>query len=324
MKIPILSLSVAVILFVKFHADAGVVAGPITNPSNGHEYYLLSPNSWTESETEAENLGGTLAIIRNADEQQWVFSTFGSYAGTNRNLWIGLHRRWQGGPFAWVTGEKIDYVNWAAGNPDNFGGVESCVLMYQPKDVQPGKWNDFSDTGRMNDPICGVVEVQGKASEKALTGAEKSLIGTWYEHGDSDLPCWIAGTGNMIFAIDHDRNTSRLISISKRTIFAVNWRQHAEVLKDQILWSEGNWWSREPMEYMFDDFHGHNPYSQQELSGDTEHSASWKYKYLPFERWDYSGLHTNGISAMYAFPWKEQLRMSELEGWPTPPSSGSQ
>jgi len=249
MKTPITFLSVAVLLLTNIHAGAGIIAGPVTNPTNGHDYYLLAPNSWTASETEAENLGGTLAVIKNAAEQDWVFSTFGAYGGTNRNLWIGLHRKWQGGPFVWVTDEKIDYSNWSAGNPDNAGGVENCVLMYQPKDIQAGKWNDFSDTGGMSDPICGVVEVQGKANEKSLTEDEKSLIGTWYEHGDSSRPCWIAGTDKMLFAIDHDRKTSRLISTSEDACFAVNWEQHADVVKDRILWSEGNWWSRKPVDY---------------------------------------------------------------------------
>jgi hypothetical protein len=249
MKNPTILLSAAVMLLVSFHAGAETIAGPITNTSNGHDYYLLSPNSWTASEAEAENLGGTLAIIRSATEQEWVFSTFGTYSGTNRNLWIGLHRKKHGGPFVWVTGEYLDYLNWSSGNPDNSGGVEDCVLMYQPIDIQAGKWNDFPDTGGMSDPICGVVEVQGKAGQKSLSENEKALIGTWYEHGDSNRPCWIAGTDKMLFAIDHDRNTSRFISTSEGAFFAVNWEQHADVVKDRILWSEGNWWSREPVDY---------------------------------------------------------------------------
>jgi hypothetical protein len=36
------------------------------------------------SEAEAEQLGGTLAVIESVGEQEWVFATFGSYGGTNR------------------------------------------------------------------------------------------------------------------------------------------------------------------------------------------------------------------------------------------------
>jgi hypothetical protein len=249
MKTSILFLSTAIMLFIGINADAEIIAGPITNPTNGHDFYLLAPNSWKASETEAENLGGTLAVIKNGAEQEWVFSTFSAYGGVNRNLWIGLHRKKPGGSFVWITGGKLDYSNWSAGNPDNAGGVENCVLMYQPKDVQAGKWNDAADTAEANDPICGVVEVQGNASEKSLSESEKSLIGTWYEHGDSHRPCWVAATDNMFFAIDHDRNTSRFISTPGGALFAVNWEQHADVVKDRILWSKGNWWSRKPVDY---------------------------------------------------------------------------
>ena len=221
----------------------------ITNPANGHEYFLLTPNSWSASEAEAENLGGTLAIIRNADEQKWVFSTFGDYGGTNRNLWIGLHRQWQGAPLTWVTDEKPTYSNWSSGNPDNAGGSENCVHMYNPRDVQAGKWNDFSDAGTTGDPLCGVVEVPGKSQEKSLTEKEKNLIGAWYNNGDPEQPCWIAGTDNLLFFVDQNKDASRAVYTPDGLIFSPKWKQHMEIIGDKILWSRGNWWSRKPAEY---------------------------------------------------------------------------
>ena len=47
------------------------------NPSNGHVYYLLPPSSWQEAEAAAQALGGHLASINDASEQDWVFSMFG-------------------------------------------------------------------------------------------------------------------------------------------------------------------------------------------------------------------------------------------------------
>src|SRR5271167_4592462 len=99
------------LVFVSFQSRADVIAGPITNPANGHDYYLLSPNTWIMSEAEAESIGGTLAIIKNADDQKWVFSTFSTYDGVNQSdIWIGLHRIKPGGSFAWVTGAKLSYT----------------------------------------------------------------------------------------------------------------------------------------------------------------------------------------------------------------------
>jgi len=235
-----------------FRAEAGIIAGPITNPANGHDYYLLTPNTWTASEAEAENLGGTLAVINDAAEEDWVFSTFGAYGGTNRNLWIGLRRQWPGGPFAWVTDEKSDYVNWHEGQPDNAGGVENCVHIWARSSDNPNSWNDVSDGHSWssdNDTPDGVVEVPGKSNEKSLTAREKALIGTWYESGDPDKPCRIVGTGNLLFAINANRNASRIILTPQDLLFASNWKEHAEIVKDKLLWSAGDWWSRNTAEY---------------------------------------------------------------------------
>src|SRR5262245_19715924 len=49
-----------------------VAAGPIVNPANGHSYLLLSPSTWTAAEAESVSLGGSLATIDDAAENQWV------------------------------------------------------------------------------------------------------------------------------------------------------------------------------------------------------------------------------------------------------------
>src|SRR5436190_7866107 len=103
MKRTIRFCSAAVLLsMAALRSGAEIIAGPITNPENGHDYYLLAPNSWTASEREAAQLCGTLAFVRNPCAQHWLQATFSEFGGTNRNLWIGLRRI---GPntFAWVT-----------------------------------------------------------------------------------------------------------------------------------------------------------------------------------------------------------------------------
>ena len=251
MRTTLAACSVAIISFaVSISVGAGIIAGPITNPANGHDYYLLTPNTWTASEAEAENLGGTLVVINDAVEEDWVFSTFGAYGDTNRNLWIGLRRQWPGGPFAWVTDEKSVYSNWHAGQPDNGGGTENCAHIWMRNPDHSNSWNDLQDNYTSGDDTpCGVVEVPGKSNEKSLTAQEKSLIGTWYCNGDPDQPCWIAGTDNLLFAVDQNKDASRAVCTSDGLLFSPKWKQHAEIVKDKILWSRGNWWSRKPAEY---------------------------------------------------------------------------
>ena len=52
----------SVVLFANL-ALASPVVGPITNPANGHDYYLLEASTWTAAEAEAVSLGGHLVTI---------------------------------------------------------------------------------------------------------------------------------------------------------------------------------------------------------------------------------------------------------------------
>lgn len=232
-----LSLVAAIFLGATFNSNAKIVAGPIVNPTNGHEYYLLDQNSWTASEAEAETMGGTLATIRNAAEQEWVFSKFGSADGKNRSLWLGLHKNHSGAPFAWMTGEPVNYLNWDSGQPDNAGGMENFVQI-----LPGGKWNDNTDTAN---PIFAVVEVPGKSNPKSLTEKERALVGTWYVSGKADHPCHLTATENQLFGIN-DNFASRLIYTPDGQLFSSSWRVFGEISGDKILWGNGTWWSRKP------------------------------------------------------------------------------
>lgn len=256
-----------------FNTRADILAGPITNLANKHDYYLLSPNSWTVSEAEAESLGGTLAIIKNADEQKWVFSTFGAYGGTNRNLWIGLHRNLANDSFEWVTGEKVDYSNWAPAQPDDAGGVENYVEVWADGTWDgKGFWNDAPNSNYR----YGLVETRGKANDLSLSKAERTLIGNWYEGGNIQRPCWIAGTDKMLFVISNNKFAARASLTTDGTLFVKDFQRgrpmfdgrvpmeangfvhpmpslansqtsmSGEIIKDKILWSNGTWWSRKP------------------------------------------------------------------------------
>ncbi len=235
--------AVILLALVAWPAGAEVIAGPITNPANSHDYYLLAPGSWSAAEAEAENLGGTLAIIKSAAEQKWVYAKFGHDGDKLRSLWVGLRRQNPGGPFVWLDGSKLDYVNWNSGQPDNGGGVEDCVHMWTDSQ-NCGAWNDAVEWTSLN----AVVEVPGKSAEKALTSKEKALVGNWYESGRPDRMAWIAGTDNNLFLITHDRHAARLVMKGDDVIYDAD-RQYGEIAKDKILWSNGTWWSRQPAKY---------------------------------------------------------------------------
>jgi len=269
MKATLAICSVAIALCTTtLRVGAEIIAGPITNPANGHDYYLLSPNGWTTSEAEAESLGGTLAVINNAKEQDWVYSTFSSLGGVNRGLWIGLHKN-SANAYVWVTGAPTNYLNWGPGQPDNAGNVENAAHMWMPGSSVQGTWNDAPDAS----PNWGVVELPGRADKIVLSKRDRALVGIWYEGGKIERPCWIACTDNFLFVIPNNRVAVRAGFCADGTLFAPGsqseWPMtvrgfggfgsspgsnpqtglHGQIFKDKILWSNGTWWSRKPVEY---------------------------------------------------------------------------
>jgi serine/threonine protein kinase len=165
-----------------------ILAGPIENRFNQHRYYLLENSSWLEAEARAKALGGHLATIRNAQEQDWVYGTFSRFKGVNRHLWIGLYdtdlehnatnhisRRAE---FAWVSGDPVTYSNWGSLEPsgEHYNSqdpsrFEAYVHMFSPAfntnfPGLGGQWNDAASTilgsagpGVPYSPVNGVVEV---------------------------------------------------------------------------------------------------------------------------------------------------------------------
>jgi len=150
-------------------ARAGIEAGPFTNAANGHVYYLLTSDTWMNSEAEAVALGGHLVTINDAAENQWVVDTFARYGGVVRPLWIGLTDRDSEGNFHWVSGEPFTFSNWnlASGEPNNSGGSGyeedfTYIIQDNPGNptVFPTFWNDVPNDGfGVIPPIYGVVEL---------------------------------------------------------------------------------------------------------------------------------------------------------------------
>lgn len=138
---------------------ATVISGPIVNPGNNHTYYLLDRTTWFESQAEALNLSGNLVTINDAAENDWVYSTFSNFDGTNRGLRIGLNDAASEGAFVWVSGEPVTYTNWAVGEPNNTNGEEHFVHIESPAFDGPA-WNDRAGSSfNTGSGRWGVVEV---------------------------------------------------------------------------------------------------------------------------------------------------------------------
>ena len=104
------------------------VDGAIQNPNNGHWYLHVahpSRTAWKTCKAEAEAVGGYLATITSASEQQWVYSNIVSGKG---HTFLGGTDEVTEGVWQWITGEAWTYSNWAPGDPNNWGGVEHYLL----------------------------------------------------------------------------------------------------------------------------------------------------------------------------------------------------
>ena len=132
------------------------------NAANGHTYHLLEPGNRSLSAEVAQSLGGELVSVDDSSENQWIVSTFTSWNGTPRNLWIGLSDSMKEGFWQWDATQPSWYRNWARSEPTMNNGEDFVYISSQPisNEVEIGQWMDS-----VEEPeglvIHGLVEVGG-------------------------------------------------------------------------------------------------------------------------------------------------------------------
>jgi hypothetical protein len=190
-----------------------VVAGPITNSSNGHIYYLLSPTNAAAADLEATFLGGHLATVRNLEENSWIVSTFAPLSKTN-NLFIGLSDHASEGSFTWVSGETNAFRNWDSGEPNNANGNEDYTEIM----IDTGKWNDVVGTSHYsvaeiplrqtnNLPVIAIRQTTATTVEIYWPSVTNQLYEVlWSSSIDTSqwnsLGIYLYGNGAMLFRTD--------------------------------------------------------------------------------------------------------------------------
>lgn len=107
---------------------------------NGHRYAVFSRgdvNSFEEAQQFCESVGGHLATITSKEEDEYVYSLVSekfdsAYFGFTD---VAIEGKW-----AWVTGEPVDYTNWASGEPNGENENEDYAMYYFK--FKDGTWND--------------------------------------------------------------------------------------------------------------------------------------------------------------------------------------
>ncbi len=112
--------------------------------ANGHQYELYDDHFqyWTAAKTYCDSIGGHLVTITSKEEQEMV-NTLLQKGGCSA-YWSGKTDESSEGSWSWVTGEQMNYTNWASGQPDNYNGIESYGQVYKN-----GTWNDAPNDVRV-------------------------------------------------------------------------------------------------------------------------------------------------------------------------------
>ena len=95
---------------------------------------------WNDARTACQENGVDLAIIKSAEEENFIWNSLilKQNTVTEYGAWLGLHRK-ADSKFYWVDNTPLlpGYSDWKLGQPDHFLGVENCVH------IVGGKWNDL-------------------------------------------------------------------------------------------------------------------------------------------------------------------------------------
>lgn len=134
--------------------------------------------SWEQARLNAISRGGHLATVIHSTEWADMKSVLGPEM-FGKNLWLGGTDERSEGRWTWVTGEKFDFSNWRAGEPNNdslgtgHGAPENYLVIWgretAQQDGQAAYWNDVPITG-------GVIARDGYILER----------GSWTDPDDRD------------------------------------------------------------------------------------------------------------------------------------------
>lgn len=101
-------------------------------------YDIESITSWNEANMYCQKKGGHLATITSKEEDDYLYQLL---QNSNRmNAYFGLSDAEKEGTWKWITGEAVDYLNWATGEPNAENDKEDYAMYYFKN--TDGKWND--------------------------------------------------------------------------------------------------------------------------------------------------------------------------------------
>ena len=138
---------------ISYDVEVYSVSGTkVESESKSHRYEIIEQEmTWEEAKAYCESKGGYLATITSAEEQKMVEKVIEekNYGDRKIRFWIGATDKEVEGQWKWVTGEKFDYTNWGAQEPDNTPD-QDYIVIHSYIDTRYGiekyQWDDINNS----------------------------------------------------------------------------------------------------------------------------------------------------------------------------------
>ena len=94
--------------------------------------------AWHDAKKKCRQMGGRLAEVRSKEENKFITTLV--RGSQSDGIWLGATDEAKFGDWVWSDGSTISYKNWAANQPNNFGGAEHYVMLLVRDNT--GQWWD--------------------------------------------------------------------------------------------------------------------------------------------------------------------------------------
>ena len=127
-----------------FSSESSCSTGWVTYGKSCYLIIDIPTLEWNDARRNCQKLGGDLAKITSAAENQFIYNLLLKQAkSTAYGAWLGLHRK-ADTKFYWTDGTPLTgYTVWSPGEP-NGPSSEKCGHIFGPSDPRKGKWNDWT------------------------------------------------------------------------------------------------------------------------------------------------------------------------------------
>jgi hypothetical protein len=139
----------------KTSGDAFRLRHPIDAVQIGNRWYKYysGPMTWKKAEMVCRSSGGSLPIIKTADDNRAVVQAIagGEAPSERRSCWLGCSDDAKEGEWRWLDGTPValpGFVNWREGQPDNQDGMEDfgAMMVTFEKGELKNQWTDERET----------------------------------------------------------------------------------------------------------------------------------------------------------------------------------